>query len=200
VPRSSDARERAVRTTARLLQEQGYAHTGVTQIIEESGSPKGSFYFHFPQGKEQLAVEALRASGQQVADGLSHLARISDTPAILVDRFIRAEAKALELSGYRQGCPIATVALEMASESDAIQDICQSVFDSWIAIFRDHFSSHLDQRQARSMAEHTVMCLEGALLLSRVQRRTAPLLHARDRLCAELQQLERITEVPPRER
>jgi TetR/AcrR family transcriptional regulator, lmrAB and yxaGH operons repressor len=193
MPRSSDARQRAVSTTARLLQEQGYAHTGVTQILEESGAPKGSFYYHFPQGKEQLAIEALRASGEQVAEGLSRLAEQSETPAVLVDRFIRAEAKALKASGYRQGCPIATVALEMASESDAIQEVCKAVLANWIGIFRAHFAPHVGPAQARPLAEHTVMCLEGALLLSRVRRSISPLRHTRDRLCAELEQATELT-------
>ena len=55
MPRTSDAREMAIQIAERLFAEQGYAATGLTQIIEESGSPKGSFYFHFPGGKRQLA-------------------------------------------------------------------------------------------------------------------------------------------------
>ena len=57
-------RERMLDTTGRLLQHQGYAATGLNQVVAESQAPKGSLYFHFPGGKEQLAAEALERSGQ----------------------------------------------------------------------------------------------------------------------------------------
>src|SRR5436305_4489207 len=59
MPRKTDARDRAIATAERLFRIQGYTATGLNQIIEESGSPKGSFYFHFPRGKAQLAEEAI---------------------------------------------------------------------------------------------------------------------------------------------
>src|SRR5438477_11595768 len=59
MPRKTDARDRAIDTAQRLFRIQGYTATGLNQIIEESGSPKGSFYFHFPRGKAQLAEEAI---------------------------------------------------------------------------------------------------------------------------------------------
>jgi TetR/AcrR family transcriptional regulator, lmrAB and yxaGH operons repressor len=185
MPRASDARERLITTTARLLQEQGYANTGLTQILTESGAPKGSFYFHFPDGKDQLAVEALRRAGAQVAAGLHHCGQGALSPADLVDRFIRAEAETLRASGFRQGCPIATVALELSSESDLIQAVCKEIFDSWIDILAGYFAPHVGGG-ARSLAEHAIMCMEGGLLISRVQRDTGPLLRVLDRLQADL--------------
>ena len=57
--RKTDARARAIETAQRLFRIQGYTATGLIQILEESGAPKGSFYFHFPRGKAQLAEEAI---------------------------------------------------------------------------------------------------------------------------------------------
>src|SRR5947209_20392743 len=59
MPRKTEARARAIATAQRLFRIQGYTATGLNQIIEESGSPKGSFYFHFPRGNAQLAEEAI---------------------------------------------------------------------------------------------------------------------------------------------
>src|SRR3954462_13009849 len=74
MPRKTDARDRAIATAERLFRIQGDTATGLSQIIEESGSPKGSFYFHFPRGKAQLAEEAI---DHYVASRISVLRKIS---------------------------------------------------------------------------------------------------------------------------
>jgi TetR/AcrR family transcriptional repressor of lmrAB and yxaGH operons len=185
MPRTSDARDRAVATTAKLLREQGYAATGVAQILEVSGAPKGSFYFHFPEGKEQVAAEALRLAGAEVEQGLRRLAAQTASPAELVKHFIDRQARVLAESGYRLGCPIATVALEMASESPVIRAACQEIFDSWLAALAEAFTPRLGDR-ARATAEQVVMAVEGALLLSRVRHDPGPLRRTRDLLVAAL--------------
>ena len=57
-----DTRVRLIETTARLLQHRGYHGTSLSDILEASGAPRGSLYFHFPGGKDQLAIEATRAA------------------------------------------------------------------------------------------------------------------------------------------
>ena len=59
MPRKTDARAHAIAAAERLFRIQGYTATGLTQILETSGAPKGSFYFHFPRGKAQLAEETI---------------------------------------------------------------------------------------------------------------------------------------------
>ena len=49
-------------TTARLLQHRGYHGTALSDILEESAAPRGSLYFHFPGGKDQIVMEATRAA------------------------------------------------------------------------------------------------------------------------------------------
>ena len=63
---TSSTRQRMVDSTAHLLQERGYFGTGIRDILDRSAAPRGSMYFHFPGGKEQLAVEAVRQSGDGV--------------------------------------------------------------------------------------------------------------------------------------
>ena len=174
--RRTDARTKAIRTAGRLFTEQGYGATGLSQIIEESGSPKGEFSFHFPAGKEQLAVEAIRMSGESVAAALGDvLARSHDT-AKLVGDFAALLADVMEGSGFRRGSPIATVTLEMAATSEPIRAAAAAAYDSWIEIVA--MSLRRDGRrqpEANRLARHVVAALEGALVLSRAHHSTTPL-------------------------
>src|ERR1700753_3938055 len=76
MPRKTDARARAIATAERLFRIQGYTATGLTQILDDSGAPKGSFYFHSPRGKAQLAEEAI---DQYVAARMAVLRTISES-------------------------------------------------------------------------------------------------------------------------
>ena len=59
---AKDTSARMIEATARMLQHRGYHGTALSDILEASGAPRGSLYFHFPGGKDQLAIEATRAA------------------------------------------------------------------------------------------------------------------------------------------
>ncbi|UUZ80779.1 TetR/AcrR family transcriptional regulator [Paenibacillus sp. P26] len=59
--RSLSARERLIQATSNLIELQGYHATGLNQIIKEGGAPKGSLYYYFPNGKEELVAESVVA-------------------------------------------------------------------------------------------------------------------------------------------
>src|SRR5437867_1431285 len=104
-----DTRTRLVETTARLLRTQGFYGTGLNQIIAESSTPRGSLYFHFPGGKEELTVEALRQSGVRMTELLRSTFDAHPDPGEALRAYVHAAARAMEKSGWRRGCPIATV-------------------------------------------------------------------------------------------
>lgn len=68
--RKENSRTKLVQTASRLFQTQGYHGTGLNQITKESGAPKGSLYYYFPNGKEQLAIEAVHLTAAKVTDRL----------------------------------------------------------------------------------------------------------------------------------
>src|ERR1700753_2620801 len=114
------SREAVVSSTAKLLRRQGYAATGLNEIVARSGAPRGSLYFHFPGGKQELALAAVEHSRQQLRGAIAAVMASPGGAARTLGGLIDALAAGLEASGYRDGCPIATVTLETAAHREAL--------------------------------------------------------------------------------
>jgi TetR/AcrR family transcriptional repressor of lmrAB and yxaGH operons len=169
--RTSTARGDAIAAAADLFRRHGYAATGLETILAASGAPKGSFYHHFPGGKEDLAVEAVRLGGRQVTERLEHAAAARATPGALVTAAAAAQAADLRESGYERGCPVATVTLELAGSSDAVADASRSVFERWAQPLAGKLrAAGRTDAQAARLARWAIANLEGALLLARASR------------------------------
>jgi TetR/AcrR family transcriptional repressor of lmrAB and yxaGH operons len=171
----TDTRERVLRAAATLFQAQGYHGTGLNQVLAEAAAPKGSLYFHFPGGKEQLAAEAVDLTGGELCRLIeATLANAADL-AGAVERVIDLLAQVLSGSDFTLGCPVAAVALE-AGDNAWLRSACDKAYRSWIDVVARFLAGHgLAEEQARTLATVTVAAIEGALLLARTQRDLAPL-------------------------
>ena len=67
---ANDTRIRMIEATALLLRQRGYHGTSLNDILNASGAPRGSLYFHFPGGKDQLVIEVTRDSVEKVTQTL----------------------------------------------------------------------------------------------------------------------------------
>jgi TetR/AcrR family transcriptional repressor of lmrAB and yxaGH operons len=174
--RTTDTRSRMVRTTAELLQRQGFHATGFAQILAESDAPRGSIYFHFPQGKQELAVEALRLAGARISRVIQRAAAAAGDAGELVDRVVGALAAGLERSGYTEGCPVATVGLETASSMEPLRRACDEVYADWQRLLAQALTARgVEPERAATLATMVITAVEGALLLARVRQDQAPL-------------------------
>ena len=172
----TSTRDQIIETTCNLLELQGYHATGLNQIIKESSSPKGSLYYHFPGGKEELAVEAVRRVGAIVLERIQqNLAQVEDT-AKSIRSFITNIALHVERSGFRAGGPITTIALETASTSEALREECQRIYAAWQAAFAEKLcAGSIAQERAADMAMLIIASIEGGVILCRTNRSRVPL-------------------------
>ncbi len=172
----TNTKERIVNSSATLFRRQGYSASGVKQIVAEAEAPFSSLYHFFPRGKDQLAGEVIRSSGlafQELVEGVFDAA-----PDILTgvhDCFAGA-AETLRQTSYADACPIATVALEVASTNEPLRLATAEVFESWITSATERFAgAGISQASARELAIGMIAALEGAFVLSRATRTTEPL-------------------------
>jgi AcrR family transcriptional regulator len=173
---ASTTKERIVGAGAELFRLQGYTGTGVKQIVAQANAPFGSLYHFFPGGKEQLAAEVIRWSGGMYAQVVVEAIAPARDPLHLVDLFFTGAADHLRETNYEDACPIATVALEVASTSEPLREATAEVFDSWIDGLAARFAADgLPADVAHELSVAMLLALEGAFVLSRAKRTTEPL-------------------------
>jgi AcrR family transcriptional regulator len=184
----ANTKERLVDASAILFRRQGYAATGVKQIVAEAEAPFSSLYHFFPGGKDQLAAGAIRASGQMFQELVE--AVFDQAPDVLsgVRDCFAGAAETLRQTDYADACPIATVALEVASTNEPLRQATAEVFESWIASATDRFgAAGVAEGSARELSITLITSLEGAFVLSRAMRSTEPLLIAGTAVAAAVQ-------------
>jgi AcrR family transcriptional regulator len=179
-------RERIVDSSAELFRRQGYAGTGVKQIVNEASAPFGSLYHFFPGGKEQLGEEVIRWSGQMYLQLFVTVVREHSDVPTAVEQFFLGAAETLRETGYADACPIATVALEVASTSEPLRLATADVFDTWFVGATAYFEhAGIPAARARELGIHMLCALEGAFVFCRAMRSTESLEVAGASMAAE---------------
>jgi AcrR family transcriptional regulator len=172
----SSTRDRIVETSAELFRRQGYAATGVKQIVTAAQAPFGSVYHFFPGGKEQLGAEAIRTSGALYEQLIPAVFDHAPDLVTGVRDFFRLAGEHLRETDYVDACPIATIALEVSSTSETLRVACAEEFESWIAAGSAlHERGGLSRAKARELTIGMLAALEGAFVLARAARSTEPL-------------------------
>jgi TetR/AcrR family transcriptional regulator, lmrAB and yxaGH operons repressor len=144
-------------------------------IVSASGSPKGSLYFHFPGGKEELAALALSHAGKGVCEVLNQTFSSSNTIEEGLTAVFALFIEGLEKSGFRAGCPVGTVAAE-APDSQQVADAVAMAFKQWHAILRDRLvKAGLRAPRADELAEFILAGFEGGVILAKATKATKPM-------------------------
>jgi len=154
-----------------LFRRQGYASTGLNDIVDASGAPKGSLYHYFPGGKASIAVASVEEAGRRVADTMVSLSRQAGSTGDLLRRHARLLAGWMRRSGFRDGCPITTVLLELAPRDRAVAEAGRRAYAARIAVLREKLiADGAASPQADRLAVLCVAALQGALIQARVER------------------------------
>ena len=179
MPKASDSKGKTLAAAARLFRQQGYHGTALHDILSTGGSPRGSLYFHFPGGKEQIGEAALTLAGEAVRAAIAKAAEASEDAETFLVRIVRGMAADLERSDYKEGCPIATTALETSAQSEILGAATRNAFQKWeLEIKRGLFRFGMTAGDAGLAAMTVLSQLEGALLLARTYRSLEPIQRA----------------------
>ncbi|MCL4869182.1 MAG: TetR/AcrR family transcriptional regulator [Anaerolineae bacterium] len=170
------AKQQILTAAAHLFEKQGYHATGLNEIIHESNTPKGSLYYYFPEGKEQIGAETALWSAAQMVERIRFGLSQAENPAEAVRLLTLGIADAVEQSGFASGGPLMMLAAESAVSSKRVNLACREAYGQMQAAFAEKLEGNHD------LAQFVLATLEGAILLSRVQHSGDPLRHTAEQL------------------
>lgn len=192
MPRPDRSRTALIDAAATLFRRQGYAATGLTQILDEAGIKPGSLYHHFPRGKQQLAAAVVDNAGAGIEELLRRFLASGRPVADIVDRWIDLLAAGLA-GDHRDGCPIEPIATESVNASPEVRAASARAFRGWCVAIEERLRADgWPAPEAATAALAVISLIEGALILSRIAGDTTALNAAKP----AARSLLRITVVP----
>lgn len=171
-------RDKILNAATILFQEKGYYGTGLNEILRKSDCPKGSLYYYFPNGKEQLALESIELTKDYVSDLIKNKLDEIDDPGESISKFVREMADNLhkdsnDLSSFHSNKKISVnlMALETSYTNENIRQACKKAYEAWENVYYEKLLSNgYDEKEARRLSNIIEEMIEGAILMSVVKK------------------------------
>ena len=188
--RGRASRERIVDHAAELVAERGVAGTSLDDVLAAAGASKSQLYHYFA-GRDQLVEAAVAHRCAQVLGGLTQALGDVATLAELEAK-LRGFVAGFEQQGL-PGCPIGSLASEVAERNDGARLQAAAAFDVWEGLFSDALERMRARGELRADASPGVLAtallasIEGGLLLSQTRKHAASLRIAVEAALAHVQ-------------
>ena len=167
-------RSKMLVSAAEVLRECGAAGVTIDEVLARSGAPRGSVYYHFPEGRSQILTEALRYAGDAITATIDGAVE-RGAKALLRD-FVEYWQRQLAASDFTAGCPVVAAAIGSAPDEPQLSAEAGQILEHWrTALSRAFLTDGFDQTDAASLAVMSIAALEGAVVLCRSTRSTEPL-------------------------
>ncbi len=190
--KSEEKRQKIIEAGANLIHENGFNNTGLKEITDAVGIPKGSFYYFF-KSKDDFGLKVIdyysgffsRIARQMLAlPEKSALERMEEHFIFFENYFIQND--------YGRGCPVGNLAQEMGSHNtefaESLYSVMQNMSDSVYMFLQEAAENKEIPRinASKSMADFIIDSWEGTILRMKVQHDISPLSTWRKYICRTL--------------
>ncbi|MFD8077951.1 TetR/AcrR family transcriptional regulator [Streptomyces sp. NPDC059718] len=174
--RRTDAKQKMVQAAKQLIRQRGYNATAFSDVLELSGTSRGSVYFHFPGGKTQLAIEAAEAHAFEQVEIIDRAAGQATSASRLIELYVELGRDGMIASDYGRGCAVAPLITEGATQDSAeIAETGRRAFSQMTDRLAFHFVAFgVERAPARVLADAVMAGIEGAMITSRALRSPTP--------------------------
>lgn len=170
----TDVRARMISAGEELLSQRGYGVT-MLDVIGRADAPRGSIYYHFPNGKLELAIEVVDKVRREVGELVTHYSRKIAEPVPFLQKLVDFHRKRLVNSGYELGCPLMGIITSGEIESPELQAAITEAFGVWIgAISGELMAKGLTEAQGDQLASLVVTGIQGCIVVARAKHSATP--------------------------
>ena len=169
-----DTRTKMLISAAEVMRERGAAGVTIDEVLTRSGAPRGSVYYHFPDGRNQILTEALRYAGDAITADIDDAAGLG--AKVLLRQFVEFWERVLADSDFNAGCPVVAAAIGSADDDVLLAAEARRIFAHWrTALTWAFVAVGFLESDADSLAVMSIAALEGAVVLCRSLRSSDPL-------------------------
>ncbi|WP_231123170.1 TetR/AcrR family transcriptional regulator [Mycobacterium asiaticum] len=177
----ANTRKKMLVSAAQVMRERGAAGVTIDAVLSHSGAPRGSVYYHFPEGRNQILTEALRYAGESITATIDDA--VDRGAKALIREFVEFWERLLSDGGFNAGCPVVAAAIGSADDELGLSAEAGLILGRWCtAMARAFVTEGFDEETASSLAVTSISALEGAIVLCRSTHSTRPLREVGDQL------------------
>jgi TetR/AcrR family transcriptional repressor of nem operon len=174
-------RDHLIDVGLQLIHSTGYSASGVKQILDLAGVPKGSFYHYFPS-KEAFTQEVLARYGAIQTSRIERFLNNHKLPPLKrLRKYFEDFATFYEQNDLAAGCLLGNLSLEIADHSPALQSVLSIAFDQWQQPIAATLREAVDRgdlpkyTRPDDLAAFLLSGWEGALVRMRADKSNKPL-------------------------
>lgn len=172
----TDSREKMIKAASRLFQMQGYHATGLNEILKKSDAPKGSLYYYFPKGKEELALAAIGLASDIIQSKIRASLSMYADPILAIQNVIRDMEKAIKKDGKLENVSLSLLSLETYLSSETLREACRKSFIELEKIYAGKLrESGISLQSAQNLGMVIQAMIEGAITISITKKDTTTL-------------------------
>ena len=164
--KGEESRQRLIECAAELFWKNGYSATGISEILKQTGLPKGSFYFYV-KGKDDLASAVTEYYQKILLEQFQSSSQGNDWESFIEEIF---DYLSVRTSGQTfAGCPYAVMGMETALSKPAVASVFMEKLKKFEQIFQKVLLySGLPQDHAAILSRRMLSIYQGYLLLGRI--------------------------------
>ena len=175
--KGEESRQRLIECAAELFWKNGYSATGISEILKQTGLPKGSFYFYF-KSKDDLATAVTEYYQKILLEQFRSSSQGNDWESFIEEIFDYLFERATGQTFA--GCPYAVMGMETALSKPALASVFMEGLKKIEQIFQEVLLySGLSPDHAKILSQRMLSIYQGYLLLGRISNNTFFLKNAR---------------------
>ena len=180
--------QQIIQAAERLMAQGGLSKASLNSIAADSVVPRGSLLHYFPEGKMQIVRAALKAHDESFTARVEKAIVPGEGFARSLSALMLDSANRMKVVGFDSGCPVAGVVLDLAETDEELRTVCAEIVKGWEAAMAGALTQ-LDKTQRHATGEFIVAAYEGAILMAKLKKSTAPLLNAARHIALTLRAL-----------